>query len=109
VGATKEGGYGLIGSGEPRTNGVTPTMKTHRAAWLVTYGPVPEGMCVLHSCDNPPCCRPDHLFLGTLKENSEDRDRKGRLVTPFVPGHSHGMATRFGAQVRPPRELGESG
>jgi hypothetical protein len=39
-------------------------------------------MCVCHRCDNPPCVRPDHLFLGTVQENNEDRERKGRGYRP---------------------------
>ena len=53
----------------------------HRAAYLVTKGDIPSGMLVLHSCDNPICVRPDHLFLGTQKENMQDALRKGRLVS----------------------------
>lgn len=54
----------------------------HRAAWHFTYGPIPEGMRVLHKCDNPPCVRPDHLFLGTQFDNMQDCSRKGRVVFP---------------------------
>lgn len=50
----------------------------HVAAWIITYGPIPEGMKVCHHCDNPPCVRPSHLFLGTQKDNLQDMSRKGR-------------------------------
>ncbi len=53
--------------------------KAHRVAWILEHGePPPETPCVLHRCDNPPCVREDHLFLGTQTDNIADRDRKGR-------------------------------
>lgn len=50
----------------------------NRVAWELTKGPILEGLCALHSCDNPPCCNPKHLFLDTRTENIADMDRKGR-------------------------------
>lgn len=50
----------------------------HRVAWEITNGPVPEGMFVCHTCDNPPCCNPAHLWIGTSTENAADRHAKGR-------------------------------
>ena len=51
----------------------------HRLAWELTFGPIPDGLHVLHACDNPPCIRPDHLMLGTQRANMRDAGRKGRL------------------------------
>jgi len=50
----------------------------HRVSWLMSKGDIPKGMHVLHRCDNPPCVNPDHLFLGTNRDNIYDRNRKGR-------------------------------
>lgn len=51
---------------------------THRIAWELTHGKIPEGVSVCHHCDNPPCIRPDHLFLGTRSENAIDSVLKSR-------------------------------
>lgn len=66
-------GYGVLGyRGEPK--------KSHRAAYEVWVGPIPEGLCVCHRCDNPPCINPAHLFLGTRADNNKDRTAKGRAA-----------------------------
>ena len=59
---------------------------THRYVYEATYGPIPEGMFVLHNCDTPLCVRPDHLRLGTAKENSRDAMNRGRIAK----GDRHG-------------------
>ena len=60
---------------------------TSRVSYLLFRGDLPDGMCVLHTCDNPSCTNPAHLFLGTVAENNADRDNKGRTVPHVGEGH----------------------
>lgn len=53
--------------------------QAHRVAWALTYGPIPKGLFVCHRCDNPGCCNPYHLFLGTNADNLRDAAKKGRI------------------------------
>ncbi len=76
-GATIKKGYGSFNPGSSR-KGSNPWISS-RFAWFVTFGVIPIGLWVLHKCDNPPCCNPDHLFLGTVKDNAADARQKGRL------------------------------
>ena len=54
----------------------------HRVAWILERGPIPDGLCVLHTCDNPSCVAIDHLWLGTQADNNRDMDAKGRRYIP---------------------------
>jgi hypothetical protein len=95
-------GYGLfaVSRGVPG--------RAHRIAWELEYGPIPGGSWVLHRCDNPPCVRPEHLFLGDAAVNARDAQQKGRRAA----GERHGIAKLTTAQVaaiRLARARGETG
>lgn len=68
-----QSGYGQINN-----KALAPAPTTaHRAAWMLYRGPIPEGMMVLHKCDNRKCANPDHLYLGTNQQNMLDRSQRG--------------------------------
>lgn len=66
--------------------------RAHRVAWELSFGPIPAGLAVCHHCDNPACCNPNHLFVGTHRGNMLDKARKGRIVRGMPNGTTlHGM------------------
>src|SRR5207302_3908832 len=108
VGAESSDGYGL-------THVDGKEVRAHRLAWTLVRGPIPDGLSVCHRCDVPPCVNPEHLFLGTAQDNTDDMVAKGRQVvqppkltpdqarelrTLVAAGWTHrALAERFGISV----------
>lgn len=85
--------YGVIKYGSVK--------KVHRVAWEIFVGPIPNGLNVLHKCDNPPCFNPDHLFLGTQADNVRDCCRKGRNFVPVCPSEKRARGDQNGMRKYP--------
>lgn len=77
----------------------------HRVSWALNVGPIPDGMHILHECDNPICVRPDHLKLGTHAENMRDMALRGRARSGSLGG-SDCAARKFSLdQIKRVREM----
>jgi hypothetical protein len=79
----------------------------HRVSHILNIGPIPDGMLVIHSCDNPSCVNPSHLSLGTHQDNMDDMAEKGRTRHPV--GISHHRTTITEDDVREIRRLVATG
>lgn len=97
-----ETGYGRFRAGSQQ-------VRAHRAAFMLAYGYDPAPLIICHTCDNPPCCNPSHLFAGTPSDNALDRMRKGRANpprgeasnrTPLTADQVIDMRRRFNPNVR---------
>lgn len=103
AGAKSKKGYGVL-----RVNG--KPQYAHRVSWTIFRGPIPNEMHVLHHCDNPPCIRPSHLFLGDDLANQRDSIAKGRhTAPPLVRGADHKLAKLTNDHVREIRALHQAG
>ncbi len=99
------GGKDPDGYGKTGTGGGKVSLYAHRVAWELVHGPIPDGLRVLHRCDNPPCVNVEHLFLGTDADNVADRTSKNRQAC----GERSGMARLKETQVREIRILYANG
>jgi hypothetical protein len=100
LGAIQKGDmqYGLF-----KVKGVM--MHAHRVSFIMAWGPIPKGMLVRHTCDNPLCVKPDHLIPGTHKQNMEDRNSRGR----HAHGARQGLAKLADENVLEARRLDATG
>ena len=108
-----EASYRPNGYGQFRIDG--KNCASHRVSWELSYGPIPQNMKVLHTCDTPLCVRPYHLFLGNIKDNVRDMREKGRqndTGPKIVMSNSYvikGRRTKLNLQqVSDIRKLGDS-
>lgn len=88
TGNTSRNGYGSIQEGGRNSK----TVSAHRYSYEIHKGRIPNGMVVMHACDNPSCVNPEHLSVGTPQENTQDMIRKGRKRTVAPLGINNGKS-----------------
>lgn len=82
--------YGMLGL--TKSDGRKGTMRAHAFALVLATGEDQGGRFALHTCDNPPCCNPAHLYWGNQKRNIKDMDDRGRGRRPILPGSTNGRS-----------------
>ena len=90
TGRVNEWGYGILSEG-------TKYFYAHREAYKDVVGEIPSGMFVCHRCDNPKCCNPYHLWIGTAADNNKDKMNKGRHIS--LAGEKHWKAKLTNEQI----------
>lgn len=99
----------LDGKGYGQVNIGGKPQRAHRVAWTLSIGPISDGLFVCHHCDNARCVNPDHLFVGTAKDNIADMDRKARRINAPSLGEQHGCHILTECQALDVRERAISG
>lgn len=94
--SAEQHGYGHLWLGAGRGQRTTGA---HRLSYTLFVGPIPDGLLVMHKCDNPPCINPDHLSVGSLRDNMYDCMAKGRMRRGQFPGEKHYRAKLTDEQV----------
>jgi hypothetical protein len=87
TGGLDKDGYGSLRDGQKMK-------RAHRVSWEIHFGQIPEGMAILHKCNNPACVNPDHLKIGDHTDNMEDRKKNGR------PWHSQAFRRKLGEKMK---------
>ena len=103
LGKSRDGRYGSFAINSMKS------VQAHRMAYMISRGPIPDGLLVCHSCDNPPCCNPDHLWVGTMLDNWKDSVQKGRNVVMGQRGENHHRAKLTDGAVVAIRDSNKSG
>jgi hypothetical protein len=94
-------GYGIFS--------IKKSVRAHRASYEIHKGPIPPGMCVCHTCDNPGCVNPNHLWVGSITENNSDREQKGRSdFQKGERGHNSKLTNRQALEIRMEYATGRS-
>lgn len=83
-GARDPDGYGVVSAQSDGSGRKQKQLRVARVAYERRHGPVPPGKLVMHTCDNPPCWNPDHLKVGSVLENNEDKARKLRASSKLT-------------------------
>lgn len=94
LGAKTRQGYGQFGYGRRPTGIGYNTVGAHRVSWTLYRGAIPEGLSVLHKCNNTSCVNPEHLYLGTHQDNMKDRREAGTVSRVYGETNHQAILTQ---------------